>query len=68
MCMLISIGSTLSFVTPYLAAQFSVIQETLSEPFLVSTLVGDLVIARRIYINLPVTVSYKVISTDRVDL
>ena len=32
---------TLSFVSPYIAVQFSVSQETLSEAFSVSTPVGD---------------------------
>ncbi|KAH0655125.1 hypothetical protein KY290_030926 [Solanum tuberosum] len=40
-------GATLSFVTPYIAVQFSVSPENLSEPFSVSTPVGDPVITRR---------------------
>ena len=50
-------GATLSFVTPYIAFQFSVSPETLSEPFSVSTPIGDLVIARRVYRNCPIIVS-----------
>ncbi|KAH0658050.1 hypothetical protein KY289_026798 [Solanum tuberosum] len=42
--------------------------ETLSEPFSVSTPVGDSVIARRVYRNCPVTVSQKVTSADLVEL
>ncbi|MCQ8082150.1 hypothetical protein NP492_23805, partial [Salmonella enterica] len=61
-------GATLSFVTPYIAVQFSVSPETLSEPFSVSTPVGDPVIARRVYKNCPVTVSQKVTSADLVEL
>ena len=61
-------GATLSFVTPYIAVQFSVSPETLSEPFSVSTPVGDPVIARRVYRNCPVTVSQKVTSADLVEL
>uniref|UniRef100_M1DXK3 Gag-pol polyprotein n=1 Tax=Solanum tuberosum TaxID=4113 RepID=M1DXK3_SOLTU len=38
--------ATLSFVTPYIAVKFRVSLETLSEPFSVSTPVGDPVIAR----------------------
>uniref|UniRef100_M1D3Z3 Gag-pol polyprotein n=1 Tax=Solanum tuberosum TaxID=4113 RepID=M1D3Z3_SOLTU len=41
-------GATLSFVTPYIAVKFDVSPETLSEPFSVSTSVGDPVIARRV--------------------
>ncbi|KAH0743109.1 hypothetical protein KY290_031102 [Solanum tuberosum] len=40
-------GATLSFVTPYIVVNFGVTPETLSEPFSVSTPVGDPVIARR---------------------
>ena len=40
----------------------------LSEPFSVSTLVGDPVIARRLYRNYPVIVSQKVTSADLVEL
>ncbi|XP_015068806.1 uncharacterized protein LOC107013405 [Solanum pennellii] len=42
------IGDIVSFVTPYIVVQLSVSQETLSEPFSVSTPVGDPVIARRL--------------------
>ena len=34
-------GATLSFVTPYIAFQFNANQETLSEPFSVSTPIND---------------------------
>ncbi|KAH0719580.1 hypothetical protein KY285_015611 [Solanum tuberosum] len=42
--------------------------ETLSEPFSISTPVGDPVIARRVYKNCPVTVSQKVTSAHLVEL
>ncbi|KAH0671258.1 hypothetical protein KY285_025475 [Solanum tuberosum] len=61
-------GATLPLVIPYIAVQFSVSPETLSEPFSVSTLVGDPVIARGVYRNCPVTVSQKVTSADLVEL
>ncbi|WMV37992.1 hypothetical protein MTR67_031377 [Solanum verrucosum] len=61
-------GATLSFMSPFIAVQFSVSPETLSEPFLVSTPIGDPVLARRVYKNCPVTVSQKVTSVDRVEL
>jgi len=50
-------GDTLSFVTPYIVVNFGVSPETLSEPFSVSTPVGDPVIARRVYKNCPITIS-----------
>ena len=59
---------TLCFVTSYIAVQFSVSLKTLSEPFSVSTQVGDPFIARRVYRNYPVTVSQKVTSANLVQL
>ena len=53
-------GDTHSFVTPYIVVKFSVSLETLSEPFSISTPVGDQVIARQLYRNCPVKVSQKV--------
>ncbi|KAH0665926.1 hypothetical protein KY285_027132 [Solanum tuberosum] len=61
-------GATLSFMTPYKAVILDISPETLSEPFSVSTPVGDPVIARRVYRNCPVTVSQKVTSADLVEL
>ncbi|KAK4726764.1 hypothetical protein R3W88_031681 [Solanum pinnatisectum] len=61
-------GATLSFVTPYIMVKFDVNLETLSKPFSVSALVGDLVIVRRVYINCRVTVFQKVTSVDLVEL
>ena len=52
--------ANLSFVTSYMAVQFSVSPETISESFLVCTQVDDPVIARRVYISCPLTVSKKV--------
>ena len=42
-------GATISVVNPSIQMKFDVSPETLSEPFLVSIPVGDLVIARRVY-------------------
>ena len=58
---------TLPFVTS-IEVQFNVSLETLSEPFSVSTPVGDPVIARRVYKNYPLIVSQKVTSTELVDI
>ena len=59
-------GANISFITSYIAVQFNVSLQTLSEPFSNYTPVGDPVIARRVYKNIPVTVSQKVTSTDLV--
>lgn len=44
-------GSTLSFVTPCIVVNFGVSPETHLELFVISTLVGDPVIARQVYQN-----------------
>ena len=46
----------------------SVSPKTLSEPFSVFNPVGDLVIARRVYINCRITVSQKITSANLVEL
>lgn len=61
-------GATLFFVTPYIAVHFSVSPETLSKSFSISTIIGNLVIARRVYRNCSVTVSHKVTLADLVEL
>ena len=54
---LLDLGDTLYFITPYIEVQLRVSPETLSEPFSVSTPVCDPIIARRLYKNCHVTVS-----------
>ena len=65
---MLDLGATLSFLTPHIAVQFSVSPKTLSEPFLVSTKVGDQVVARLVHRNCPVTFSQKVTSSNLVEL
>ena len=60
-------GATLYFVTTYIAIQFNG-PETLSEPFSVSTPVGDPIIPRWVYKSYPIIVSQKVTSADLVEL
>ena len=60
-------GATLYFVTTYIAIQFNG-PETLSEPFSVSTPVGDPIVARWVYRNFPINISHKVTSADLVEL
>lgn len=52
--------ATLSYLTSYIAVKFYISPETLSEPFLVCSPIGDPVMARPIYKNYPVAVSLKV--------
>ncbi|XP_070016965.1 uncharacterized protein [Nicotiana sylvestris] len=61
-------GSTLSYVTPYIAKKFGIEPEKLCEPFEVSTPVGESVIARCIYRGCPVKVHHHLTATDLVEL
>ncbi|XP_075076665.1 uncharacterized protein LOC142163291 [Nicotiana tabacum] len=65
---LIDPGSTLSYVTPYIAKNFGIEPEKLCEPFKVSTLVGESVIARCIYKGCPVKVHHRLTVADLVEL
>ncbi|KAH0682694.1 hypothetical protein KY285_022193 [Solanum tuberosum] len=60
--------ASLSFVTPYVAMNFDVIPEQLSEPFSVSTPIGDSILAERVYHDCPVSVNQKSTMADLVEL
>ncbi|XP_070002559.1 uncharacterized protein [Nicotiana sylvestris] len=61
-------GSTLSYVTPYIAKKFGIEPEKLCEPFEVSTPVGESVIERCIYKGCPVKVHHRLTIADLVEL
>ncbi|XP_075108870.1 uncharacterized protein LOC142180710 [Nicotiana tabacum] len=61
-------GSTLSYVTPYIAKKFGIEPERLCEPFEVSTPVGESVIARCIYRGCPVKTHHHLTAADLVEL
>ncbi|XP_019258618.1 PREDICTED: uncharacterized protein LOC109236841 [Nicotiana attenuata] len=61
-------GSTLSYVTPYVAKKFGIEPEKLCEPFEVSTPVGESVIASCIYRGCPVKVYHRLTVADTVGL
>ncbi|XP_070013394.1 uncharacterized protein [Nicotiana sylvestris] len=65
---LIDPGSTLSYVTPYIAKKFGIEPEKFCEPFEVSTPVGESVIARYIYKGCPVKVRHRLTVADLVEL
>ncbi|XP_075096565.1 uncharacterized protein LOC107786335 [Nicotiana tabacum] len=65
---LIDPGSTLYYVTPYIAKKFGIKPEKLCEPFEVSTPVGESVIARYIYRGCPVKVHRRLAVTNLVEL
>jgi len=61
-------GSTFSFLTPFVAMKFEIFPEVLVEPCLVSTLVGDSVVAKRVYRSCPISLSHRVTLVDLVEL
>ena len=53
-------GTNLSFVTPPVTNKFDILPDILHEPFIVSTLVGESVIAKRVYRNCPIMLPNRV--------
>ncbi|XP_070039400.1 uncharacterized protein [Nicotiana tomentosiformis] len=65
---LIDPGSTLSCITPFVVGKFGIVPEILSDPFEVSTLVEESIIARRVYRGCTVSVCGCQTPTDLVEL
>ncbi|XP_070045684.1 uncharacterized protein [Nicotiana tomentosiformis] len=65
---LIGPSSTLSYVTPYVAMKFGIELEQLHEPFFVSTLVGESIVAARVYISCVVTMRGRDTVADLIEL
>nr|XP_009792465.1 PREDICTED: uncharacterized protein LOC104239518 [Nicotiana sylvestris] len=61
-------GSSLSYVTPFIASSFVVEPEQLHEPFSVSTPVGDSITTTRVYRNCVVMVCGRATTTDLIEL
>ncbi|XP_070034703.1 uncharacterized protein [Nicotiana tomentosiformis] len=71
-CALIDPGSTLSCITPFVARKFGIVPEILSDPlsdpFVVSTPVGESIIARRVYRGCTMSVFVHQTLADLVEL
>ncbi|KAH0672886.1 hypothetical protein KY284_023973 [Solanum tuberosum] len=61
-------GASFSFVTPYVAMNFDVFPENLSEPFSVCTPVGESILAERVYCDCTISVNHKSTMVDLVEL
>ena len=61
-------GATLSFVTPLIAKKFDTLPDNLSELFIVSTPVGESVIAKWVYRNCPIMLPQNVSYVNTVEL
>ncbi|XP_070010160.1 uncharacterized protein [Nicotiana sylvestris] len=65
---LIDPGSTLSYVTPFVAIEFGIEPEQLHEPFSVSTPVGESILVARVYRGCIVTVRGRETMADLIEL
>ncbi|WMV08352.1 hypothetical protein MTR67_001737 [Solanum verrucosum] len=61
-------SATLSFVMPYLVLRFDILHDVFLDPFSDSTLVGDSIMAKRIYRKCPASLSQAVTHVDIVEL
>ena len=59
-------SANLSFVTPLVAKKFDVLPNILSEPFSVTTLVNDSVVAKRVFRSCPIYLPDRVTWVDLV--
>ncbi|XP_070023253.1 uncharacterized protein [Nicotiana sylvestris] len=65
---LIDPGSTLSYITPFIAMEFGIEPDHLHEPFLVSTPVGESITAARVYTGCVVTMHGRDTMDDLIEL
>ena len=61
-------GFNLSFVTPLVAKKFDILPDILHDPFIVSTPVGESVVAKRGYKNCPIMFPNRVSYVDLVEI
>ncbi|XP_070039544.1 uncharacterized protein [Nicotiana tomentosiformis] len=65
---LIDPASTLSYITPFVVGKFGIVPVIISDPFVVSILVGEPIIPRRVNRGCTVTVCSRRTSADLVEL
>lgn len=56
---LLDLGSTISYVTPYVVVHFSFGVKTIPEPLSISTLIGEFIMARNIYRGCVMSIYYR---------
>ncbi|KAF3679324.1 hypothetical protein FXO37_03928 [Capsicum annuum] len=66
--MLLNPGSSFPYVTPLVAVNFEIDFKIIPQPFLISTLVGESIVAKQVYKKYPITVLYKVMLADLIEL
>ena len=65
--MLLDSGATLSFVTPLVEKKFDIWLDILHEHFIVSTLVGESVVEKRVHRNCPIILPNRVSYVELVE-
>ena len=60
--------SSFSYVTPLIAVNFEISPESIPEPILVSTPVGDSIVAQKVYKKCLVTILHRVLLADLIEL
>ena len=61
-------GSSFSYVTPLIAVNFKMSPEIIPKPILVSTPVGDSIIAQKVYKKCPIILHHRVLLADLIEL
>ncbi|XP_069155744.1 uncharacterized protein [Solanum lycopersicum] len=61
-------GAALSFVIPLITKKFEILSDILNEPFMVSTSVGESVVAKRVHRNYPIKFPNRVTYVEIVEL
>ena len=65
---LLDLGESLSFITPYDSNNFYILPQKLCEPFYVSTLVWEFILAERVYRDSVISTNHKDTMTDLIEL
>lgn len=56
---LLEVDATFSIVTPFVAMKFKIFHKVLLEPFSVSIMLGESLVANKVYRIFPIILSYK---------
>ena len=65
---LLDLGDTISYVTPLVYSKFDILSNILNELFMVSTPVGESVVAKRVYRNCPILFPNRITYVELVEL
>ena len=64
---LLDLGATIFFVTPWISRKFDIFRNILNEPFMLTTLVGESVVAKGAYRNCPIMLPNRVTHVELVE-